>query len=190
MQRVKIDFSYKPEWEGIFENYSHAWCYRNGWRVEHIIGGHDDQLQECFLVFFKLCKKYSDLSRQPNFTGQHNPAKHFMGLYKTALYRQWIAITRTGQKIMVANPGEQISTEFESSHLVNEAEVLLDIAALSKEAMSVIKMIIDAPSEIIDSLWGDDSNPLIQERRLCRAAGQAHKHVFAEIRAIITGHTH
>lgn len=69
--------AWTPVWEGIVKQWSMKFIHKNKWRCDHT-SDFEDLLQDAFLTFMKLCKKYPRVIEPANF----------MSLYKTAIANQ------------------------------------------------------------------------------------------------------
>ena len=76
-QREKLNFT--PSWEGSIEGYTVNYIKKTLWRMKSKCD-FEDLYQEAYLVFDRLKKHYHCI-RTP---------QHFMALYKTALWRDFI----------------------------------------------------------------------------------------------------
>lgn len=77
MRRVRTKVAWEPVWEGSVKGWAIKFNRRNRWRLDSI-NGDADLLQEAFIVFLKICRKYPRVM---------DPA-HFMALYKRAMENQ------------------------------------------------------------------------------------------------------
>ena len=72
--RVRATLTWSPCWEGPTKQWALGFVKKNLWRCDRI---HelDDLVQDAYLTFLKICKKYPRVIRQA----------HFMTLYRTAM---------------------------------------------------------------------------------------------------------
>ncbi len=77
-KRVRVKLIWSPLWDGPVKHWAIKFNRDNQWRRERI---HDDSdlLQDAYLVFMKICRRYPRVVE----------AAHFMALFKTALRNEW-----------------------------------------------------------------------------------------------------
>src|SRR5437870_5284730 len=63
-------------WPGPWEKYARNYCYKNQWRLQHVLGDLDDCVQEAALVFVEISHRYGKTV---------NSSAHMMALYKLGL---------------------------------------------------------------------------------------------------------
>lgn len=75
--RVRATVAWSPCWEGPTKQWVIGFLRKNQWRCDRI-HDFDDLLQDAYLTFLKICKKYPQVIRQA----------HFMTLYRTAMHNE------------------------------------------------------------------------------------------------------
>jgi hypothetical protein len=142
--------------------------------VRKIIGGPDDQLQECGLIFAKCCARYQ----------VRDPA-HFMALYKTSIFRHWCSLS---PKDWSERHVEELLT---AEHIVEpkitlpDAELISAWAGFSSELRTVLSVIANAPAETLSAMLDEAKDDAALSRRLCRMAGARIAPVAAELRSAL-----
>lgn len=179
-----IVIKFDPRWDEGFELYAKTWVRKNGWRVKRVIGGPEDQLQECAMIFCKLRDHYDTNNSWKKHKGEHNPSKHFMGLFKTALYYHWIALTRREQHTFGCDYRYRDELDEYCTRAIHPiAEIWCDVQRISPELDKVIQLLLNAPSGTFDDVGVDTES---REKNLCWIAGVAHKPVFRELGKLIS----
>lgn len=76
-RRERVRIIWLPQWEGPIHKWACSFIHRNNWRCDHI-HDFDDLLQDAYLTYLKIVKRYPRVIE---------PA-HFMALFKTAMIYQ------------------------------------------------------------------------------------------------------
>ena len=169
---------YTPEWTGVFENYSRAFVARNAWRVRYIMS-EEDALQECALVFARCVHHYA---------GKIDNAPWFMALFKRAVANEFHFHASACTRIREAEAGyagEQSRRGEGVDH--NLGTLTASIASASEELRAVLRVVAQAPTELLSLLLLEASDEN-WSRRLCRISGinKVSKTIVAELRDILT----
>lgn len=96
-----------PSWKGPFEDWSRKFVKKNFWRVEYTVLSEEDAVQECAMVFAKICYTYAHTIDNTAW---------LMAIYKTAVGNHFHTITRRQNHInwqtgVVGGHLQTISTE-------------------------------------------------------------------------------
>lgn len=141
---------FSPTFKGPIEGFVANFARKHGWRVSRA-HDHDDIMQEAYLIFDRVVKKYPDVETP----------QHFMSLFQRAWFNQFtdMANEDTRSRIMV-----QV-TEFESEEgstvtfeAMGETEHDGYLSALLRQAPREISMVLNlflnAPQEMLDVALG------------------------------------
>jgi len=181
-----------PPWDGSFERWARRYVHLNHWRIAAFVGDKDDALQECALVYLHIVQYYWG-KKAANGQTIDNPA-WLMALFKVAVARRWIDASRhlarqnefQDQLSDVAHVYREMAQS--SMHGVKEIELNAEIASASHELQSVIRLIANAPHEVLELLLPASFSKK-SKRKLCRFAGvhrTARADVTRELHALIT----
>lgn len=152
-----------PEWTGAVEGWSKRWVRTNFWRVEVTLGSREDALQQCGMIFAKVCRRYE--TRVDN-------AAWMMTLYKRALFNHWIILARkeTDNKRMLTDLKIEM---LEASVYVPSSRLSLLWRMASPELTKVMQTIGNAPAEVLDILLDENAKNLNRRwRRHCEITTQ------------------
>jgi len=140
-----------PEWEGsVFQKWAKNFCAKNQWRVAHVLGDYDDCLAECAKHFVICCQRYG---------ATVNSAQHFMYMYKQWVIPEFHTLaTRDGSirklyEAMQPLPGDEVDETPES-----QVNLLLELDGASEELKSVLKIMFNAPQEMLEVLRQEASS--------------------------------
>ena len=128
----------EPQWSGVFEAYARTYARRHHWRVSRICDDYEDAVQHCAVVFCHLAKLYP-LVDEPAW---------FMALYKKALTNAFNQLARVNkQRAALAaaiDDGLLLGPRHEEP-----AHLAAAIAGASQELQQVLRVIGDAPRELL-----------------------------------------
>jgi hypothetical protein len=141
--RPRTKLNHIPVWKGSLEGYTTNFLKTNYWRVESSMT-YEDAESEAFLVFCKLTAKYS--VEEP---------KHFMALYKTALYNRFNDLANEDSILRNLHSLDLEDSDEHSHHEVagdldNHGSVLVSISQAPNEVMQVLRLLLIAPIEILE----------------------------------------
>lgn len=161
-----------PQWHGAFEKYSRKWISLNYWKVREHLGSEEDALQQCAMVFAKVCGRYGETVDNPAW---------MMSLYKTSLSRHWLKLAQKDSDYR-----EHIASGEEVPDFAIPCETsIVDMwQDASEELRIVLREIANAPSGFLDLLLdlrpGGDLNQRL--RRVCGIRKQVD--IVAELMAL------
>jgi hypothetical protein len=175
---------YKPEWKGVFESYSKAWTAKQFWRVQHVLGSHEDSLQECAMVWSKCAATY---------TGKVDNPAWFMALFKVALARHWhsLACQDTANPNRYINQYRHDETQVQDEYMSGQVEHHHGFVAciwhnMTDELKQVFFLLQNAPSEVLDIVFNDVTDAQLN-KKLCRLLRfSTNTDVVAELRQLFT----
>lgn len=150
-RKGRIRLKFVPLWEGAIEGYVVSFCKINEWRVQPALS-FMDLYQEAWLLFDK-CRELYPLVTE---------AKHFMALFKTALYRftNSLATQRTKRRETSFS-----FTDFSGSEHDNFSDVLLSKDGLDE---AEVKMMLEDAPAIVRRIWQQFGDGATQPQRFKR----------------------
>ncbi len=86
-KRERVHVAWYPQWEGAIRWWTIGFIKKNSWRCDRI-NDPDDLLQDAYLTYAKIVKRYPRVIEP----------KHFMALYKVALQNEMWDRARTQQR--------------------------------------------------------------------------------------------
>jgi hypothetical protein len=144
---------YDPEWKGPLEGYVVNTLTKQYWKVARTLA-YEDCMQEAYVVFLRCRRKYPRLKE----------AKHFMALFKTAWYRQFINLANADTAYRIFGP-MPTNVDGEPYEQVGELDNDGFIACVLREAPGEIRMIISlflgAPQELLEAALGEGGSERI-----------------------------
>ena len=159
-------------WGGAYERYARAWVERNHWRIKHYIGGKDDALQECAIIFCRCAAIYKGKVSEP---------KHMMSLFKIALVNDFNTFAKrdTQQRDLILEP------EIEESFEVRLAKAALTRG--SDEAISVVNAILSAPEHLISLVFcnGEQAGLNRRIKRFFKGISASEHDIAAELKDLL-----
>lgn len=138
---IREQLIYQPRWSGVFEGWAKKWVRNHFWRVAKHFQDQEDALQECAFLFYWARRKYA---------GRYDSPQHFMALYKTIVYREWIAFAADDRRLRVA---EDYPEELMVTHELPLGEMAVAFHQQSKELQLVLSVISEAPSDVLKILF-------------------------------------
>jgi hypothetical protein len=135
-----------PEWQGsVFQKWAKNFSYRNAWRVQNILGDYDDCLAKCAHDFVVCRIRYG---------ATVNSDKHMM-----FCYTQWV-VGEFNTLAVLDGKERQMHTSLPTHEecVFNEGELGLKLQSASSELQSVIKILLEAPQEIMQIIRKDASS--------------------------------
>jgi hypothetical protein len=149
---------YEPEFAGPIEGYVHNFLKTNFWKVSRSME-YEDCIQEARLVFLECKSRYPVVD---------NP-KWFMSLFKRAWFTHFVDLASSDTKAKAE------VTEFDETPVLESVVgddhpgmVLMMIEKAPQEIKSVMALLINAPTELIETLVTDLSGGPIMRRRALR----------------------
>ena len=128
------------EWEGSpFIKWAKVFCYKNQWRVTHVLGDYEDCLAYCALCYVICCKNYG---------ASVNSAKQFMFMYKLWVEAEFntMSTNESKERLMKERlPKSEASVE-------SEAQLVVKLTEGSSELKSVLRLFLNAPQELMQIL--------------------------------------
>ncbi len=166
------------EWGGVFEKWSRGFVKRNFWRVSAVFLSEEDALQECATVFLHCRNKYA---------GKLDEPKHLMALYQTALTRAWHTFASKDPHFRCAFL-EDDPYKPENKPTYNDGPLSVMLSQCDAELSAVIHALVDAPSEFLTIIFGNDADDTVMAtRRISRMfhikAGD--RDLIAELRELL-----
>jgi hypothetical protein len=137
--------SYLLDFKGPIEGYVVNYIKRHGWKVEST-QTRDDLLQEAYLVYMKIGRKYPDLKDPP----------HFMALFKTAWSRRFTELANEDTASRVLTQLVTRNEEGEEAVLDpvgdadNDGALAVMIRQAPREVTAVLNLFLSAPQEIME----------------------------------------
>jgi hypothetical protein len=139
-----------PEFYGsVFEGYACNYFRSNFWRFQHSIGDFDDAMAEAALVYCECRRLYG---------AKVNSLPHFMALYKRTMYcwfTDWSNWDSRQREMIDPYQQYEYSPDETSSKIAvtfQEPGVVALLKGASCELLSVVKLILDSPKEILEIL--------------------------------------
>jgi hypothetical protein len=167
---------YTPEFTGPIEGWTANHVNKNLWKVKRLYD-RADLMQEAYLVFDRVAKKYPDLE-----TGSQ-----FMALYKMAWSNQMInfANADTKDRVMCQMPifrdeGSASSEETGEREFIGEhyhdGYLAVMIKQAPKEVISVLNLFLSAPQELLDvalASWNGSDKRCVAggSKKICKMLG-------------------
>lgn len=127
-------------WGGNFEAWARNYVRANRWKIRHYVGDEEDGVQQCVCVFLRC-----------NDTYQHSvdSEKWFMAIFKTAVHRYFMTLATRDTRLRLAKQALRNRREPEG---ISFDKVLIAHESMSAELRTVLSMIADAPSEVLNLL--------------------------------------
>ena len=136
------------EFKGAIEGYVMRHLAQNFWKVARLME-RDDVLQEAYLAYLQVCRNYPDVTDAP----------HFMSLFKRVWHCRFTDLTNkdTKAKAIVSEGycvvGEEEPEPFDAvGSLDNDGYFSVVCEQAPCEVLSVVNLLLTAPSEFVDSL--------------------------------------
>lgn len=150
--KPRIDPRQFYRWEGVFENWSKQWVRKHGWRTRQLWGSDEDALQQCALTFAKCLDRYAAKVDKP---------AHLMALYKTAVANHWHKHAVFDGRYRQLHHPENLEAAPEgiarrASITFNDGPLAAAMAGASQELQQVLRMIAQAPDEVLRILLPTD----------------------------------
>lgn len=135
-----------PEWEGSsFQKWAKNYCYKNHWRVAHILGDYEDCLAECAL-YYVICRE--------RYGASVNSEKQFMFMYNL-----WVTAEFDTKSTKDYNNRQfQQSLSQTEASIESDANLAVKLADASDELKSVLNIFLNAPNEIMEVLRQEASS--------------------------------
>lgn len=133
------------DWPGPWEKWAKNFCYRNHWRVAHILGDYEDCLSKCALDYVICRQRYGDTVNSP---------QQFMFMYKlwvTAEFNTLSSKDYNERQMHLALPKNEILVD-------SDAELVARLSTASSELKSVIGIFMNSPQEIMELLRKEASS--------------------------------
>ena len=161
--RATMDRRRAFTWEGPFENWARAYVKKNFWRVRTSMGSEADALQECGVVFARCINRYA--------ASVDNPA-WMMSLFKMSVANEFHSIAVKDGQLRQSRDPERLAQHASMlpTSTVNHGPLLVRWAQASAELQQVIKVIADAPAELLEMMFANNDK-LQTNRRLRRLCG-------------------
>lgn len=186
------------EWGGVFEQWARRWVARNQWRVAHTVGGREDCMQECALIFTRCHNRYADKVDNPAW---------FMALFKVAVSNTWILLSKRdsrarrvkaelearaprikGATLRGPGSGTELAHAPIDEHMAayNDGPLLAALREGSDELRCVLETIANAPAEALSIMFGGKNAKAnnIRLRRFCQLPGRPE--VLSELRELLS----
>lgn len=135
-----------PEWDGSsFQKWAKNFCYKNHWRVAHVLGDYDDCLAECALHYV-ICRE--------RYGATVNSEKQFMYMYNL-----WVTAEFNTKSTKDFNNRQfQQSLPQDETPVESDANLAIKLADASEELKSVLNIFLNAPNEVMDVLRQEASS--------------------------------
>lgn len=135
-----------PDWEGsVFQKWAKNFCAKNQWRVSHVLGDYEDCLAKCALDYVICCQRYG---------ATVNSAQHFMFMYTGWVIPEFHTLAVRDGAIRKLH--ENLPTTEEA--VFSDAELSVSLSGASDELKSVLKIIFNAPQEMMETLRQEASS--------------------------------
>jgi hypothetical protein len=134
--------TYCPSWKGAFEAYAYKFSAAQHWRVKHVLDDPDDALQECAVIFCKICRVYGDAVDNPRW---------LMALFKRALARHFHSLARVNKR-RAANLAAARDLAAAGPASEEPAHLRMLLSRASVELQEVLRTIDIAPRDLLDLL--------------------------------------
>ena len=174
--KLRTKLNYRPQFKGAIEGYLVNFLRRNYWKVEASMTC-EDVMQEAFIVFLRVSRKYEDVTE----------AKHFMSLFKTAWSNQFTNLAVADSELREFPCLSQVGAEDqEEQEGVYEAAgeldcggaVLIALEQAPSEVKEVIRLLVSAPVELLEMIhaaWrGSGKHVGTGNNLINRALGRPH----------------
>jgi len=139
-ERVRV--VWEPVWEGAVKNWASGYINKQQWRCD-IIVGHDDLLQDAYLIFLKLCGRYPRVI----------DPRHFMALFKTsltnAIHDKSSRATRKGECLVDLGADISDSCAEWAGELTNAGYLSALLAEAPEELRLALALLANEPGRII-----------------------------------------
>lgn len=138
--------SFNAEWKGPIEGYVTNFLTKNYWKVARTCP-REDVMQEAYCVFLRCKRKYPHIEEP----------KHFMALFKTAWYHEFMDLANADTEQRVEQqPLENESGEILESigELNNDGMLAVMIRQAPAEVNTVLSLFLNAPQELLDLALG------------------------------------
>jgi len=130
------------QWEGVVEDWTNKFVAKNLWRITRW-GAFEDAVQQCAVIFVNCNNLYG--STVDNL-------RWFMALYKISVRRHFHSLALRNAKRRNAEAVYAAENPEQTASLSN---VLTAQLSMSPELEAVIRIIADAPREILEALLED-----------------------------------
>ena len=187
------------KWGSAYEQYARRWVRSNQWRVINTIGGAEDCLQECALVFVKVSNRY------PNANNAQ-----FMALYKVSLINHWATLSTKDHlsnwryshlkfnnlktATQVVNEFREQDTDTACAPEVNspepttypDASLAVAYGEASAEVREFFRLLNNAPADFLQLVFAIDDDASINRfiQRILRLG--ADRNVVSELRCLLS----
>ncbi len=160
-----------PKWHGLFENWARKWVRNHFWRVSKLFLDQEDAVGECCVIFYYCLRHYE---------GRFQNTAHFMALYKTTIFREWILLAK--KDYAMRNIEELLPAPVEWEH--SAGFMLAVLTGSSAEMQQMLVAIAEAPSEVLQMLF-EHASINDMNKRVKRFFGiKGRKNVIRELRAL------
>lgn len=169
---------YRPAWPGTFEKWATGFVKRNHWRVQNYVGGEDDALQECGIVFARCSNKYGDVVDNDAW---------FMSLYMRAVSNYWCRLAERDGQVRQLTPFSVDDNVPEHdidrvqywqtvrAVVVNEGPFRVTLVEASRELSHFMRSIIRAPTDVLEFVLAPHPDKDAVNARLNRMFGRGEK---------------
>jgi len=138
-----------PEWKGsVFEKWSYNYCVKNGWRIAYVVGDMDDCMSECMLCYLECRRRYGETVKTE---------QQFMFLFMRMTAHWFDTLSKRDSKL---REGKALITQALPKVVYAEADIHMSDTLIdaSKELRSILEILINTPTEIIDTIKADLPN--------------------------------
>jgi hypothetical protein len=190
-----------PKWEPPFSTFGIATAHKNAWRVSWRHDA-DDVVGVAGMVFARVVHRYSGRPH-PKY-GLVTEPKHWMAIYRNSLYREFHTLayeTRASVEVQQEWGEEHLRREGFVQEAADgrgeggvsrwtgvapsEAELTTALARASEELRDVLRIVFQAPAEILSILL-EPAEDEAWSRRLCRMLRiNLSETIVAELREIL-----
>lgn len=149
MKKARIKLLYIPTFNGPIEGYVVNFLRSQRWRTKALME-HDDLLQEAYLVFLRLSKKYPRI----------DTPQHFMALFKTSWYRHYTDLAYADSNLRIIPVESQLQKSEDSDpieavgDLDNDGMLMTMIRQAPTEVKQVLMLFMQAPTELLEIVQG------------------------------------
>ena len=130
-----------PDYKGsAFEAWAKNYCAKNQWRVRHTIGDYEDCLAECATAWYEWVLPLYGMTVQT--------PQHLMRMFQTtvtSIFNTQSVKDTNDRAVSDALPTDEPSIE-------SDAQLAAKLSRASSELTEVLKVIFDAPAEVIEEL--------------------------------------
>ena len=162
-------------WPGPWAKWASVYVTRQGWRVTETLGGYEDAMAECALMWCKCRRCYGATVDNPAW---------FMRMYQMTVISQFTDLSnKNTHQIMAKDVAAVVMLDH---HNLHEAELSLRLRGVSSELQQVLDVLFNAPKEILDEII----NPSWPMKRIFRAIAdhcgiQKSNALMVELRAVL-----